>query len=184
MQQNNETDKDYIEKRKYPRLPIKITFQCEPHADTEDGLLHFFSKDLCCGGVFLEENPDIAEGSILNMEFNLPDAEDTVDTCIIVVEVNVDGETMVIGALADSVQEVFELAEDQIEPPPSIGTRLDTDFIRGMGKQGEQFTINFMKDYINATNREAQATLAGDTWTVTIDGTDIYEVPLALIEGG
>ena len=49
---------------------------------------------------------------------------------------------------------------------------------------GEQFTINFMKDYINATNREAQATLAGDTWTVTIDGTDIYEVPLALIEGG
>lgn len=51
-------------------------------------------------------------------------------------------------------------------------------------QQGEQFTINFMKDYINATNREAQATLAGDTWTVTIDGTDIYEVPLALIEGG
>jgi len=49
---------------------------------------------------------------------------------------------------------------------------------------GERFTINFMKDYINATNREAQATLAGDTWTVTIDGTDIYEVPLALIEGG
>ena len=48
----------------------------------------------------------------------------------------------------------------------------------------QQFTINFMKDYINATNREAQATLAGDTWTVTIDGTDIYEVPLALIEGG
>jgi purine-binding chemotaxis protein CheW len=57
------------------------------------------------------------------------------------VEVNVDGEAMVIGALADSVQEVFELADDQIEPPPSIGTRLDTEFISGMGKQGDQFTI-------------------------------------------
>ena len=50
--------------------------------------------------------------------------------------------------------------------------------------KGEQFTINFMKDYVNAANREAQATLEGDTWTVTIDGTEIYEVPLALIEGG
>jgi hypothetical protein len=51
-------------------------------------------------------------------------------------------------------------------------------------QRGEQFTINFMKDYINATNREADARLEGDTWTVTIDGADIYEVPLALIQGG
>ena len=51
-------------------------------------------------------------------------------------------------------------------------------------RKGEQFTINFMKDYVNAANREAEATLEGDTWTVTIDGKDIYEVPLALIEGG
>ncbi len=41
-----------------------------------------------------------------------------------------------------------------------------------------------MKDYINATNREAKSNLAGDTWTVTINGTEIYEVPLAFIEGG
>ena len=51
-------------------------------------------------------------------------------------------------------------------------------------QKGEQFTINFMKDYVNATNREAQATREGDTWTVTIDGTEIYQVPIALIEGG
>ena len=52
-----------------------------------------------------------------------------------------------------------------------------------LSQHGEQFTINFMKDYVNATNRETQANLAGDTWTVTIDGTELYEVPLALIEG-
>ncbi len=50
--------------------------------------------------------------------------------------------------------------------------------------KGEQFTINFMKDYINATNREAKGSLDGDTWTVTINGAEIYEVPLAFIEGG
>ena len=49
---------------------------------------------------------------------------------------------------------------------------------------GEQFTINFMKDYVNATNRESEARLDGDTWIVTIDGAEVYEVPRALIEGG
>ena len=49
---------------------------------------------------------------------------------------------------------------------------------------GEQFTVNFMRDYVNATNREVAATLADDTWTVVIDGGDVYEVPLAAIEGG
>lgn len=49
---------------------------------------------------------------------------------------------------------------------------------------GEQFTINFMSDYINATNRKVEAHLEDDTWIVTIDDADIYEVPLAAIEGG
>ena len=49
---------------------------------------------------------------------------------------------------------------------------------------GEIFTINFMTDYINATNREAEARMEGDTWIVTINGEEVYEVPLAAIEGG
>jgi hypothetical protein len=49
---------------------------------------------------------------------------------------------------------------------------------------GEQFSINFMSDYVNATNREVDAVLEGDTWTVTVDNGEVYEVPLAAIEGG
>lgn len=49
---------------------------------------------------------------------------------------------------------------------------------------GEIFTINFMTGYINATNREVKATLEGDTWTVTVANGEVYEVPLAAIEGG
>jgi len=49
---------------------------------------------------------------------------------------------------------------------------------------GEQFTINFMTGYVNATNREVDAKLNKDTWTVTINGKEVYEVPLAAIEGG
>lgn len=53
-----------------------------------------------------------------------------------------------------------------------------------LSPRGEQFTINFMKGYINAGNREAQGSLDGDIWTVTIDGAEIYQVPLSVIEGG
>ena len=49
---------------------------------------------------------------------------------------------------------------------------------------GEQFTINFMTDYINATNREVEAELNSDTWTLTFANGEIWEVPLAAIEGG
>lgn len=49
---------------------------------------------------------------------------------------------------------------------------------------GEQFAINFMTDYVNASNREVEAELNGDVWTVIINGAEVYEVPLAAIEGG
>jgi len=77
----------------------------------------------------------------MRLKFGMTITERTVNTCIIVVEVSFDGDTMVIGALVDSVQEVFELEPDQIEPAPKIGTQLKTEFIKGMGKRDEQFII-------------------------------------------
>jgi len=53
-----------------------------------------------------------------------------------------------------------------------------------LSQLGEQFTINFMTDYVNATNREVDARLKGDTWIVNVDNGEVYEVPLAAIEGG
>jgi len=49
---------------------------------------------------------------------------------------------------------------------------------------GEQFTINFMSDYVNATNREVEARLEGDTWILNFANGEVWEVPLAMIEGG
>jgi hypothetical protein len=49
---------------------------------------------------------------------------------------------------------------------------------------GEQYTINFMKDYVNATNREVEAKLEGDTWILNFANGEVWEVPLAAIEGG
>jgi hypothetical protein len=49
---------------------------------------------------------------------------------------------------------------------------------------GQQFTVNFMTGYVNATVGEVEARLEGDTWIVTRDNGEVYEVPLAPIEGG
>ena len=77
----------------------------------------------------------------MRLKFAMAKTEKTVNTCIIIVEINLDGETTILGALADSVQEVLDLEPHQIEPAPKIGTKLRTDFIRGMGKRDEQFII-------------------------------------------
>lgn len=77
----------------------------------------------------------------MRLKFGMTKTEQTVNTCIIIAEISIDGDTTVLGALADSVQEVIDLGAEQIEPAPRIGTRLRTDFIRGMGKRDEQFVI-------------------------------------------
>ena len=77
----------------------------------------------------------------MRLKFGMSATEQTVNTCIIVVEVTLEGETIVLGALADSVQEVVEMEPDQIEPAPHIGTRLNTNFIKGMGKHEGDFVM-------------------------------------------
>ncbi len=77
----------------------------------------------------------------LRVQFGMEATEQTVDTCIIIVEIQLDGHATVLGALADSVQEVIELKRDQLEPAPRLGTRINTEFIRAMGKHDDEFVI-------------------------------------------
>jgi len=77
----------------------------------------------------------------MRLKFGMSRTEKTINTCIIMVEVSFEGENTIIGALVDSVQEVFELEPDRIEPAPKIGTQLKTEFIKGMGKRDERFII-------------------------------------------
>ena len=91
----------------------------------------------------------------LRLKFGMTKTEKTVNTCIIIVEVKVDDETTILGALADSVQEVMDLEPDHIEPAPKIGTKLRTDFIKGMGKQNDRFVIILNIDKVFSTEELA-----------------------------
>jgi len=77
----------------------------------------------------------------LRLKFGLPPGPDTVHTRIIVMELELDGEPIVLGGVADSVHEVIELEPSAINPPPRIAMRWRTEFIQGMGKRGDDFVI-------------------------------------------
>ena len=97
----------------------------------------------------------------LRLKFGLERTEKTVNTCIIIAEIELEGETTILGALADSVQEVLDLEADQIEPPPRIGTKLRTEFIRGMGKHGEEFIIILDIDKVFSSDELAAVAAVG-----------------------
>jgi len=77
----------------------------------------------------------------MRLRLGMESAEFTVDTCIIVVEAQLCGQTTEIGVLVDSVQAVCEIREEDIEPPPNMGMNLDSRYIKGIGKHGEGFIM-------------------------------------------
>lgn len=62
-------------------------------------------------------------------------------SCIIIVEMDDDGEKMDIGFVVDEVDEVLDIHADAIEPAPQFGTDISSDFINGMGKLDGKFVI-------------------------------------------
>ena len=98
----------------------------------------------------------------LRMKFGLGETESTVETCIIIVEVQVEGEELVVGALADSVREVFELDTETILPPPRMGSGIDTAFLQGMGKIEERFVMLLDVDRIFSANELTSLAEAND----------------------
>ncbi|MFP5249012.1 MAG: chemotaxis protein CheW [Acidobacteriota bacterium] len=95
----------------------------------------------------------------LRLCFGMAKTESTRNTCIVVAEVKLDNESTVIGALADSVEEVIDLEPEQIQPAPRIGTRIHTEFIRGMGKRETQFIM--ILDIDRVFSAEDMAALRG-----------------------
>ena len=77
----------------------------------------------------------------LRLKFGMSKTENKKNTCIIVLEIKMDDEFIIWGALADSVQEVFEFEPDQIEPAPKFGTKFKAEFLRGIGKRDDKFIM-------------------------------------------
>jgi purine-binding chemotaxis protein CheW len=77
----------------------------------------------------------------MRLKLGLGMTEKSVDTCVVIAEVSIDGESIVLGALVDSVEEVIDLDGSRLAPPPAMGDRTSCKVIQGMGKRGEQFIM-------------------------------------------
>jgi len=88
------------------------------------------------------------------------EAEETVDTAIIVTEIQAGEDSVTIGCRADAVDQVIDIPPEDIEPPPKVGTRISSDFIQGIGKVEEKFIIILNLDQIFAAD-ELEAVESG-----------------------
>ena len=79
----------------------------------------------------------------LGLKLGMDLIKNDVNTCIIIVEVSVEeqSEAVMMGVLTDGVQAVLDLHSEEIESVPKMGTGIDTDFIKGMGRDGDKFLI-------------------------------------------
>lgn len=92
-------------------------------------------------------------GSVLplvdtKIKFEMGATEITNNTCILVLEIDMDGETIHVGALVDAVLEVLEFDDKDIQPSPTIGSKYKSEFIDGMAKKDDDFIMILNMDLI------------------------------------
>ena len=92
----------------------------------------------------------------LRLKFGMAEIGYTDRTCIIVVEVEGDSGTLLVGILVDSVSEVLNIKGDHIEDTPTIGTGLSTDYISGMAKT--EGGVKILLDIDRVLHREEMST--------------------------
>ncbi len=77
----------------------------------------------------------------LSVRFGRPLTDIARRTCVVILEVGEAGHEIELGVIVDNVSEVLEIGPSEIEPAPSFGTTLRSEFIAGVGKVGERFVI-------------------------------------------
>ena len=97
----------------------------------------------------------------LRLKFGMLKGEVTVNTCLVIVEVGREEESVALGALVDSVREVIDLMPGEVEPPPKIGAAIDTEFIRGMARKNSEFIIILDIDRIFSTEELSTVSNSG-----------------------
>lgn len=86
----------------------------------------------------------------LRLKFELPPIDYTDRTCIIIVEMHVNGIKKWMGVVVDAVSEVLNIQSSEIEPPPQYGTQTENDFLTGMGKvKGKVILLLEMQKVLN-----------------------------------
>lgn len=85
------------------------------------------------------------------IKFSLPAIPDTINTCIIVMTIQMDDELVKVGAIVDAVSEVIEITADTVLPLPAVGNKNSMKFIQGVIKMDERFIMILDVDRVFST---------------------------------
>jgi purine-binding chemotaxis protein CheW len=102
----------------------------------------------------------------LRIKLGLPPAVITGTTCVVIVDVNGENGSAMVGLLADDVRQVMDLADGDVEPPPAFGTKIDLAFLRGMGDVGDRFALILDIDRLLTALELIAATAAAEAQAV------------------
>ncbi len=94
----------------------------------------------------------------LSARFGKHGSEVTRKTCVVILEVVYEDEQHVVGVMVDAVNAVLDIGTDQIEPAPTFGANIRSEFIQGMGKVEGRFVIILDVNYV--LSMDEMATLA------------------------
>ncbi|MDB4951779.1 MAG: CheW protein [Gemmatimonadetes bacterium] len=121
----------------------------------------------------------------LAVRFGLPETVETRRTCIVIVEVAPGGEPLVMGVMADAVSQVMDLLPGDIEPPPSFGTRVRIEFLRGLARVGSRFALLLDLDRLLGMDEAAaaEAPFAADRASAALPGVRIAAPAAAPADG-
>jgi purine-binding chemotaxis protein CheW len=97
----------------------------------------------------------------LAVKFGATRGEITPRTCIVIVETLLGGETVLMGLVADAVNQVMELKPEDIEPPPSFGTRVRIEYLQGVAKAEKRLVL--LLDIDRVLSSDELLTVAGAT---------------------
>jgi cheW protein len=124
-------------------------------------------------------------GSVLpvidtRIKFGMTPTEFTPSTCIVVMDIDLEGESVHVGALVDSVQAVVEIEHDQIMPPPSLGNKYRSEFIEGVANINDKFVMILNMDEVFSSEDLMDLTSKTlESETLVKEGTETTETPEA-----
>ncbi len=101
----------------------------------------------------------------LGVRFGLGEREPTRFTCVVVVQVELDGQPLWLGVRADRMNRVLDLQAGDVQPPPAFGTRVRLDYLLGMAHTGEHFALLLDTERVLSLDELLQVADLGDPGT-------------------
>ena len=119
----------------------------------------------------------------LRLKFGMPQVEATEKTCIVVVQVNRDAHQVTLGVIVDEVCDVIDIVGSDVEPSPSFGTRVRTDFILGMAKAKQGVKMLLDTDKVLSVDEVCQVSAVAAADIAEVQPDSYVETPGSGREG-